>query len=315
MTTDSSLNQTIKTGDELLILVEGDKFERVSAADFNHNYTVIIIHGFTAHGKYMVQTAQEFKKQGLNPIIFNYDSFKGIINAAKNLYNRLVNLDKLSIDTKISNIGIINDKGISLVAHSMGGLVSRAFCNLDEKKYVKSIVTLGTPHQGTLVDWISLKWALRAWQLKYNITTPGFNRSCQSAKELTCTDGNLGNTLIDKMQVEESYISTIPKLSISGGLQHLECYDFPFFNYVVNKYIQSKLKNKENDGLVTEYSSDWTKLTWKKDSIKPIHFNNYDEFKVVNHSNLHLNQDIALIITRWIYGHSPEISPKNQTLL
>ena len=78
--------------------------------------------------------------------------------------NAAINLEPVlgSIDDYVENIAqgveqLLKQTGatrIALVAHSMGGLASRAFMNsgsLEQNDRIASIITLGTPHQGTVL--------------------------------------------------------------------------------------------------------------------------------------------------------------------
>src|SRR6266487_3223240 len=77
---------------------------------------VICVHGFTSHGRYMVELARHVEGHRFIAALFNYDSYLGIDQASADLSDRLRLLIK-----NLTNHSFV------LIGHSMGGLVARAF--------------------------------------------------------------------------------------------------------------------------------------------------------------------------------------------
>lgn len=115
--------------------------------------TVILIHGIYMHGVLMQPLARRLQAGGFRTLIFNYPSLRrsSAVNAAR-LADRVARLDT---DT------------VHFVGHSLGGLVLRHLMVEHESRLPPGrCVTLGTPHQGSLVaDWMQrrhLGWLLGA---------------------------------------------------------------------------------------------------------------------------------------------------------
>jgi pimeloyl-ACP methyl ester carboxylesterase len=273
------MTSTLNKGDE--IIHYSDKMEQAAAKDFDSNNNVIIIHGFTASSIYLETLAKSLANNGFNVFLFNYNSYRGIENAAQSL------LGLLKLFDQITNGNLSNNK-LTLVCHSMGGLVSRAFIQLmDGAKYCKGIVTLGTPHNGTLHNSEVLEIFLK-WGEYVSGVMPYFTPDCVSALELIGKDEN---KLIRKLNEDLEGLDGIDFLTISGGKPYLH-FGHKAWDLMINKAIQNVLETNENDGLVTESSS---KLEQKFE-----HFNEYSDFKDINHSYLIENQFVSLKIAAWI---------------
>ncbi|UPM41744.1 esterase/lipase family protein [Halocatena salina] len=60
------------------------------------------------------------------------------------------------VTTKLQSISTGHDSDVDIIAHSMGGLDSRwAIEKMGADQYVDSLITLGTPHQGTYVAYLA----------------------------------------------------------------------------------------------------------------------------------------------------------------
>lgn len=100
--------------------------------------TVILLHGLHMHSWHLVFMRKELiKDKNLDVRYFGYPS---TLFNDRILYklNRLVNCIPI-------------DNEIVLVGHSMGGLVSRLFLSTFKPKRKIKLITLGTPHNGSLV--------------------------------------------------------------------------------------------------------------------------------------------------------------------
>src|SRR4051812_15265702 len=80
---------------------------------------VVLVHGFTSHGRYMERLAKQLRGHGYVTAVFNHDSYLGIDVASADLGGILEGF--MEVFEKEGN------KGFVLVAHSMGGLVARHF--------------------------------------------------------------------------------------------------------------------------------------------------------------------------------------------
>ena len=250
---------------------------------------VVLIHGFTANGSYLLELASFLEEWGYRSLLFEFDSYLGIDTAAVDLAARL-----LPISDELSQHGLV------FVAHSMGGLVARVFirqaeANTPLSSAIRGLCTLGAPHAGTLNDQTVIR-RLADWSDLLTGIYP-FLRSptCRSATQLTGTDSE---RLIETLNAadRESPLR-IPTLTVSGGLGHLEVAPGLVKNHFANQYLQRVLSTP-NDGLVTESSADLRAVLGRSDL--PIeHFNSYPEYARTNHSYLVRNQTIAQRIVEW----------------
>jgi esterase/lipase len=285
-------SQPLRVGDAVWKYIDKNTPPRVAKAiDFDHKSNVILVHGFTANGGYMETLAEALSNHDFNVFIFNYHSYRGIKVAADSLHNCLSDLNKLGND-------LISNNGFSLVSHSMGGLVSRALYQFtSSRENVKSIVTMGTPHSGTLFD-SDVVDSLIKWGQEISSKMPGFTPDCQSALELTKSDNTLENALLDEMYSSASCLEAIPTLSISAGKKWLEVGN-RFKSWLANKALQKIFKGEENDGLVTESSSNLKKAT-KLTSENTRHINDYLEYPDLNHTYIIHNYQLSLRVVNWL---------------
>jgi esterase/lipase len=275
------MDSTIKKGDEIIHFISK---KQAIAKDFQSDNNILIVHGFTASSEYLEYLAKSLSENNFNIFLFNYNSYRGIESAASSLFELLELFDELTG-------GLVSNNKLALVCHSMGGLVARAFVQLNGGiKYTKGVVTLGTPHIGTLHDSELLELLIK-WGEYISGVMPYFTPDCASALELIGQDEN---KLIAKLNDEVSALNGVKFLTISGGKPHLY-FGHKAWNFMINNAIQRSLKNKENDGLVTEESSKLDEA-----SIHFEHFNSYSDYKDLNHSYLIQNQFLSLKVAAWI---------------
>ena len=100
---------------------------------------VLLVHGYGCNSGYWSQLARRFDALGiryrgidLEPMFGSIDDFVPLVAAAVKDWCR---------DTK--------SQQVILVAHSMGGLVARAYMHAHANAPVARIITLGSPHRGT----------------------------------------------------------------------------------------------------------------------------------------------------------------------
>jgi pimeloyl-ACP methyl ester carboxylesterase len=268
----------------------------IGADDLTDAPIALFIHGFTADASYLTALMRAFGKQGYNSIAYNYACSEGIDSAASILREIIADLDDLSN-------GKIRSNKIIIVAHSMGGLVARSLVLLNNgSDYVRLVTTLGTPHNGTLSDTAHLEWLVRWGEKTTQVMEGGFAPSCLSALQLMKKDGT--PPLIDRLAASK-IPSSVRFISVSGGLDELEFGRNPIINFLARRYLKKQFKDKRNDGLVPEESSDLTRLIDPPDKTLCQHHNSYKEYQKTNHSHLANSQAVALRLLTLI--KNPEI--------
>ena len=96
---------------------------------------VILLHGILRSSKCMSTMADAAKKSGFQPFLFDYPSTQiSIPDAAEYLKKSIQSLEGLD--------------ELYIVAHSMGGLVTRAYFADKPDPRIKRVVMIGTPNQG-----------------------------------------------------------------------------------------------------------------------------------------------------------------------
>jgi esterase/lipase len=280
----------LENGDELICWKSK---KRIVPADFNHKRNVLFVHGFTAHGSYLEEIIEDFDRNGFNVFVFNYNSYKGIERAANSLMFFLQTINKLSKSE------IIYNNKISFVCHSMGGLVIRAFTYLPQAiALTRNIITLGTPHAGTLRDAKMVRVFVE-WGEYVTTAMPGATSlSATSAQELTARDKD--PILLARLLKENLDSRHISVLSISGGRPVLRVAKNPIANASWHRYLQRHLGQHSNDGLVAEPSSSLLDPCFARCLEVRDHFNSYPEFSQINHSALVESHNLSLYMMNWL---------------
>lgn len=279
-------HDVIRSGAELVIPATG---RWITPSDVSASL-VVFVHGFTSHGRYMAQLADHVGRHGFTTALFNYDSYRGIDEAAHDLARHLTLLQEP-----------LKEHGVALIAHSMGGLVARWFATTDEsatRDTLRGIATLGTPHDKTLsrrIVSLMLDWA------DYLTSPNPFARSgaCRSAKQLVGSDDEaLIATLNRRWQARRI---DIPMCSMSAGLPFLEfgpASESRFTGMLRNRVLQFLIHENPNDGLVGESSADVTRHTPPSHLVR--HKNDYHDFPRINHTYLVRHQEIAAFLVQWL---------------
>ena len=266
--------------------------KRLNSNVLGNKCAVIFLHGFASTGDSMMDLASYANDEGMLPVLFNYNSYKGVDWAA-NLLRELT-----------STIWPENHKhGYALVGHSMGGLVALDFaCSLPRSSLLKGIAMLGTPNGGVpnrriFYDKSLLKEALLFLAHMKNLAeslsgsvTPGFR--CPSTEQLAGKEPKFLEALWERSMRLET-----PILSISGGKQRLHFARNNPRNRTLNSVLQHVINGEPNDGLVCESSSN-AAVALKLDTAK--HRNDYLEYRDIDHLSLTANQMIIHIVTKWI---------------
>lgn len=265
-------------------------FENAQAGHFDAEHVAIFIHGFTANSAYLGTMMQEFVDNGIVALAFNYPSYDGIDSAAAELADALKALDNLAGGS------ISAARKIVLVCHSMGGLVGRAFISFNEgNRYVKKVVTLGTPHDATLTNSQLVRCFVTWGEYYTGLSNGGYSSSCRSALQLTMQDGD--EPFLQQLLEAKPVVPDVQFLSMSGGKNMLKFGENFIRNKLINAFLQWKLGPGTNDGLVNESSSDFSDKKFRScaPSCMP-HFGagKYVRYSETNHSFLISTQRLTL---------------------
>lgn len=268
-----------------------------SASDFDKPNVVLFIHGFTADASYLRRLMDQFAGAGFHPLAFNYACFDGIDVAAESLAGLLSDLDEIGD-------GAVTRNRVILVCHSMGGLVGRAFITLEGgDKYARKLITLGTPHDGTLTDPKLIEYMLAWGESVSGLMQGGFSVKARSAQQLIGRDAG---KLLNRLRSCGAPTHAVQFHSISGGLDFIELGKNGWLNLVANRWIQGQMAGLTNDGLVADSSSDLSQIPFKACAPGCTHTAKYPEWSKTNHSALLTNYRVGLIAIRKAKVPGPE---------
>jgi len=124
--------------------------QKLPGAMGNTRESIVLVHGLDDPGKVWQVLAPELVKQGFNVWLLNYPNDQPVLESARLFFKELHGLTQLEIQR------------ISIVAHSMGGLVSREMLSSPEFDYLQStrnrqvpevetLIMVGTPNHGSQV--------------------------------------------------------------------------------------------------------------------------------------------------------------------
>ena len=131
----------------------------------------------------------------------------------------------------------VTEDNIVLVAHSMGGLDSRYYVSTHPNdKRIKKIVTISTPHHGTLLaDWVMQSRSPLAKIFRYQ-----FGKAGQDLTTIACKAFN--NNVPDRDDIDYlSYAAARPKNELPYWL----------------RFFSKRVGGEANDGLVPVSSAQW----------------------------------------------------------
>jgi pimeloyl-ACP methyl ester carboxylesterase len=265
-------------------------FHNATVGDFEQEHVAIFIHGFTANSAYLGTMMQEFVDHGITALAFNYPSYDGIDSAAAELADALEGLDKLA------GGAISENRKVVLVCHSMGGLVARAFISFNNgNRFVSKVVTLGTPHDATLTNSHLVRCFVTWGEYYTGLSNGGYSSSCRSALQLTMQDGE--EPFLKRLLEAKAVTPDVRFLSMSGGKNMLKFGENFFRNKLINAFLQWKLGEGTNDGLVAESSSDFSNEKFRTcfPKCEPhVGGGKYARYDKTNHSFLIDTQPLAL---------------------
>ena len=102
---------------------------------------VLLIHGYGCNSGYWYPLSKKLLHAGITHYAIDMEPvFGGIDDYIPQIQQAIV---KLCDET--------NSDRIIILAHSMGGLVARAYLRTHENSHIARIITLGTPHHGTVL--------------------------------------------------------------------------------------------------------------------------------------------------------------------
>ncbi len=265
-----------------------------SKSDFTKkDQVVLLIHGFTASAEDLRQLADLFQSAGYTVINCTYPCFNGIDRAAEIINARLVQFED-----------VIKENRVTIVAHSMGGLVARALVGLfGGHGFVRGVITLGTPHLGTLKDRKALSFMLGLMESfgKTPFSGPYFPDSLSGKQLIGADKGNLLESLRNSPNSNQGKVTWV---SFSGGKRNLEFGSNWFKNKLANWYIQKSFKDMDNDGLVGEDSASTQAPELSSCLLSPHHIGKscpaFKEFSDINHTALVNHEWTQLEVLRHI---------------
>jgi triacylglycerol lipase len=99
---------------------------------------IVMQHGYGHNGAAWFGTARALEKMGYRVYTLDQPMFASIDAMGDRLAARIEGVLKET-----------NESQVTLIAHSMGGLIARAYLRTHGGARVKQLITLGTPHHGT----------------------------------------------------------------------------------------------------------------------------------------------------------------------
>jgi pimeloyl-ACP methyl ester carboxylesterase len=114
---------------------------------------LLLVHGIIGNTKQMVQVAKPLYDSGKFDLImtFNYENLNTPIEATSG-----------ELLEQLKEVGFSEKKKITILSHSMGGLVSRYMIEqLSGSELVKKLVVVGTPHKGSKVAEVGSKYVVQ----------------------------------------------------------------------------------------------------------------------------------------------------------
>lgn len=105
---------------------------------------LLLVHGVAVNDGVWFALRRDLARRGLGPVYtINYGPpLAGIEHFADQLAARI---DAIG--------GVTGAERVALIAHSMGGLVSRAYLRRFGAARIEQLITIGTPHHGSMLAW------------------------------------------------------------------------------------------------------------------------------------------------------------------
>lgn len=152
----------VSVGDKGELLYDNDKL-KVAALVQNAHRILLITHGITGETRAFLQPQS---KKPVNPLLFDMQQYYDLILAFDyDSYSTGIRQTALDLKKRLTDAGLGSGHGKTLhvVAHSMGGLVSRWMIEKEgANQMVQHLIMLGTPNNGSpwpkMKDWLG--WAV-----------------------------------------------------------------------------------------------------------------------------------------------------------
>lgn len=146
----------------------------VKSAVASANRIMLLVHGFTSscNETYFVGN-KHFPQQSILPFLQKEGGYDLVLTFDYETLNTPITQTAKLLREKLAEVGLDanDDKELHIIAHSMGGLVSRTFIELQGgNQVVDHLVMAGTPNGGS--PWVNIKqWALFGSTLLLNSLT------------------------------------------------------------------------------------------------------------------------------------------------
>ncbi len=102
---------------------------------------VVLVHGMGVNGGSMLLLRQRLLRDGWGPVCcFNYLSHAADVETAA-----------AELRTYVERVAATSTEPVTLIGHSLGGLVIRYYARHFPSPRVRRLLTLGTPHRGTIL--------------------------------------------------------------------------------------------------------------------------------------------------------------------
>lgn len=200
---------------EKAVRKEEGLFEKVKAAD----NILLLLHGIIGDTAEMAESMRRAQAQDLADLVLTFDY--------ENL-NTPIEKTAEALDRMLRNAGLDSSKHLTILAHSMGGLVSRYFIeNLGGKELVKHLILAGTPSGGASIARITTYRDYAIPLLTLLINTPwGIPAAAtalgvlEKSKDLTVTLAQMDYERGDFLQnLNRSADPGIPYHIVAGNLE------------------------------------------------------------------------------------------------
>ena len=122
-----------------------NKHDELPTSGMGASIPILFVHGFLSNAGFWLTFKHYFRSKGfrslftinLDPVINDIDDY------AEQLARRVAQV-----------YALVGQKKLILIGQSMGGLVCRAYVAKYGDKHVHKIITLGSPHQGTITAYL-----------------------------------------------------------------------------------------------------------------------------------------------------------------
>lgn len=120
---------------------------------------IVITHGFTGETRDFFRPDRKRPQTPLYDLLRNNNRYDLVLAFDYDSFSTPIADTAAALQNRLTEVGFCSNKKISIMAHSLGGLVSRYMVeNLGGNTIVQHLITVGTPHHGTM--WVKIaEWA------------------------------------------------------------------------------------------------------------------------------------------------------------